>query len=646
MNLFENAAWIWCNESARADEYGEFYDSFVYHGGEISISISADSNYALYLNDVQIGCGQYADYPYDKVYDTIDLSTHCRFGKNHLAIVVWYYGIDTTSVYYPGNAGVLYDVVCDGKSLCSSGKMTMSRLSRAYRSHEKKIMTGQMGLSFFYDASEEDDWKVGSLCGFAESSIVSQILPLRPRPCKKLVLEKAKQAKIFKKISKTDVLFALECHEVGFLEIETDSDVEQVIEIAYGEHLVEGALQSKIDNRDFSVRVRVKKGKTIYRNPFRRLAAVYLKVKSEQELNGIQISIVPTVYPVKENARPLMTKTQEEIYEISVRTLKHCMHEHYEDCPWREQALYCMDSRNQMLFGYYAFGETEFPRANLQLISKDDRADDLLSICFPIKMDLVIPSFSLHWFTSCAEYMHYSGDISFLREIYPKLERVLSVFLSRLDPKTGLAMPFEGKEHWNFYEWSDGLDDKEFFSTKKGLSQTPREPHLVLNTLLSLALQRMAEISDALSVENRYAQMSEDLNVAIRAHFWSAEKKLFFDRYSNMKYSVLGNALAILCGACQAEKTPFVCEKMLKDASLTPISLSMKCFLYDALLKTDQNQYRDVILNDIEETYRPMVECGVGTVWETERGWIDFANAGSLCHGWSALPIYYYHILL
>jgi hypothetical protein len=40
-----------------------------------------------------------------------------------------------------------------------------------------------------------------------------------------------------------------------------------------------------------------------------------------------------------------------------------------------------------------------------------------------------------------------------------------------------------------------------------------------------------------------------------------------------------------------------------------------------------------------------MVEYGVGTVWETELGESDFDNAGSLCHGWSALPIYYYHIL-
>lgn len=36
------------------------------------------------------------------------------------------------------------------------------------------------------------------------------------------------------------------------------------------------------------------------------------------------------------------------------------MHEHYEDYPWREQALYAFDSRNQALYGYYAFGNYDF----------------------------------------------------------------------------------------------------------------------------------------------------------------------------------------------------------------------------------------------------------------------------------------------
>jgi hypothetical protein len=110
---------------------------------------------------------------------------------------------------------------------------------------------------------------------------------------------------------------------------------------------------------------------------------------------------------------------------------------------------------------------------------------------------------------------------------------------------------------------------------------------------------------------------------------------------------MLGNSLAVLCGACPKDLTGKLCAAMWEEGhGLTPISLSMRCFFYDACLLTDKSLYAPLILGDIARIYRPMVELGVGTVWETEMGQADFDNAGSLCHGWSALPIYYYHTLI
>jgi hypothetical protein len=635
MTELKNAKWIWHTEGAQADEYAEFYSSFAYHGGNAELLISADSNYAVYINGVLAAFGQYADYPYDKVYDAVDISSFCRVGENHLAIVVWYYGIETTSVYYPGNAAVLFELACDGKCICASSERTLSRKSLSYTHHRKKILTGQMGLSFFYDAAKEDCWTIGKLNGFTESVLVEQDLPLRKRPCEKLVLESAVVGTLCKKISETDLIFDLGVNTVGFLQIEAEADAEQTLLISYGEHLADGVVRRRIGRRDFSVEVGVPKGETIYMNPFRRLGCKFLEVQSESPLENLKISVVPTMYPVTEKERPLLTADQNEIYEACVRTLRLCMHEHYEDCPWREQALYAMDSRNQMLCGYYAFEETRFPRANLELISKDNREDGLLSICYPIKMDLVIPSFSLHYFTACAEYLRYSGDLAFLREIYPKLKSVLSVFLSKMEKDGGLILPF--KDAWNFYEWRSGLDG--------AASIDLSEPDLILNGLLSMALQKMAEISERLGIENSYRLIAEKLNAFIEKTFYDREKGVFADRTGAISYSVLGNALAILCGACGLDESKRICERMVKDDFFIPISLSMKCFFYDALLKADFSRYRTFILNDIEKYYRPMVEYGVGTVWETELGESDFDNAGSLCHGWSALPIYYYHIL-
>ena len=78
---------------------------------------------------------------------------------------------------------------------------------------------------------------------------------------------------------------------------------------------------------------------------------------------------MPAEYPLEFESEWLSCdRLMNKIYDVSKRTLHLCMHEHYEDCPQREQALYGMDSRNQMLCGYYAFGETKMPRASIELL--------------------------------------------------------------------------------------------------------------------------------------------------------------------------------------------------------------------------------------------------------------------------------------
>ena len=633
--IFGHGVWIWCNASPREDEYGEFVEDFYYWQGRALLRISADSNYAAYLNGRLAAWGQYADFPYDKVYDEVDVTEFLRPGQNRLAVLVWYYGTDTTQVYYPGNAGVLYELACEGQILCASGEKTLSRISRAYESHRKQQITGQLGFSFRYDATREDGWLTGGGAGFAPAVRVPQELPLRIRPCKKLTLLPAVTGTLCRQIDEKDVIFDLGGEQVGFLSFRFTSPCEQEIVIAYGEHLADGCVRRRIGGRDFSVAYRAKEGENIFLNPFRRLGCRYLEIRSQEPLTVDEMSIVPTMYPLEETKRPPMTDIQNKIYEMCVETLKLCMHEHYEDCPWREQALYTMDSRNQMLCGYYAFGEFEFPRACLQLISRDKREDGLLSICYPMKRDLVIPSFTLHYLTECREYLDYSGDVEFLREIYPRLVSCLKPFEDRR--KDGLVLPFEGENDWNFYEWRPGLD---------GAGADPETPDLILNCLMSLALGNLAEIAGRLGVENQYAYQAQQLNARIGEVFREESGGRFYDDPKHRRGSQLGNALAVLCGAADGPKAGEVCERLLNDGTLTPLSLSMQCFKYDAWLKVDRQQYAPVILAEIERIYLPMVTSGSTTVWETELGEADFEQAGSLCHGWSAMPVYYYHRLL
>ena len=193
--ILEKSDWIWSNSNPDCDEYGEFIDEFISNEGKVLFYISADSNYTAYLNGEIIAFGQYADFPYDKVYDCIDITEYCKAGNNRLAIRVWYYGLETTQVYCRGNAGLLYCVAVGDNILCNSGEKTLSRMSNAYMNHRKQIITSQLGYGFGYDASKEDDWINCSEDGFKPAVIVEQNLPLRERPCDRLKMQDAVFAK-------------------------------------------------------------------------------------------------------------------------------------------------------------------------------------------------------------------------------------------------------------------------------------------------------------------------------------------------------------------------------------------------------------------------------------------------------------------
>ena len=646
---FDYSAWIWCNREAAADEYGEFYSKFEYRGEDrVRAVISADSNYAIYINGKLATEGQYADYPYDKVYDEVDLTDFCRRGENHLAIVAWYYGLPSCSTYYLGQAALRFAVWDGDTCVCISGSATQSRLSRAYRQHVGQIITGQLGLTFAYDATAEDGWMEGRGADMNNSCLIRYTPKLRPRPCKKLDRMPVVGATEIKRLDDGAILYDLGREEVGFLTLDIHSKIDQELIISYGEHIVDGRVRRKIGSRDFSVTYRAKQGGNGYTNPFRRLGCRYLEISAEDPtaLTVVQLGIIPTMYPLTEQTPPQnMSDVQKQIYDTCIRTLRLCMHEHYEDCPWREQSLYAMDSRNQIISGYHAFAEYEFPRANLELIAHDNREDGLLAICYPSSFQLAIPSFSLHFITEAQEYLAYTGDKDFLSAVYPKMQSVLEVFLGLVE--NGVAKSFisgGNPRYWNFYEWRPGLSG----SLSKNEDKTAQTPDLILNTLIICSLERMAWVARELGMEDvakDYDAKRAAMIPTVRDYFRREDLGVFVNRADRDQYSQLGNSLAILAGLVEGEDAKALAEKILSDDDMTPISLSMQCFKYDALLKVSE-EYKDFILEDIEKIYVPMLDGGTGTVWETEVGEADFGRAGSLCHGWSAMPVYYYHKLL
>ena len=631
-----DSKWIWADTEPKKDSYAEFVDTFNFSGDSARLLISADSNYTVYINGRFVDSGQYPDFPYYKVYDNIDITSYCVRGKNTFAVIVWYYGQKNMS-YFPGNAALRYELYDGGQLACCSEAKTQSRLSPSYKNGYNKVITGQLGFSFLYDSTKEDEWKSGLLNGFKSSVVVNQNLPMFERPVHKLTVGKRRDSIVLKNDENRHFLIDIGSEEVGYLTLRLHSQIRQKLVVAYGEHIIDGCVRRMIGTRDFSVEVVVGEGVTDYTNYFRRLGLRYLEIFAESELELEYASVLPCFYPLKKVKKSFADPLIQRIYDVSVRTLELCMHDHYEDCPWREQALYAMDSRNQILCGYYAFDEYRFPRANLYLMSKDNRADGLLSICTPSGEDLTIPSFSLHYYNEVYEYTKYSGDLTLAREIMPKLRSVLDTFLNHME--NGLIPTFTQECHWNFYEWADDLSGKLHRTDNKSLEAA-------LNCMLSLALDRMHKICEMLGEPSDYKSIADRLNNKIVEVFYDHEHQLFVNRAGEHKYSELVNSLAVLCGAAKDEKADKIAEIMTGENALTKATLSMACFKYDALLMIDKDKYKDYILNDIRVKYKKMLDLGATSFWETEKGDSDFSNAGSLCHGWSAMPVYYFSILL
>lgn len=268
-------------------------------------------------------------------------------------------------------------------------------------------------------------------------------------------------------------------------------------------------------------------------------------------------------------------------------------------------------------------------------MSKDRRGDGLLSICFPCGVNLTIPSFTLYYFLAVREYIDFTGDKSLAEDVYEKLCNILNaVFSNMLD---GLVVRWSGKQYWNFYEWTNVMSGN--------LRQIDEPlPDVMINALTVMALDNFEKICAYVKKPYKYADLRHNLSNNILKTYYDRDKKRFFFSEDNRVYTELANALCVLCDIAPPQDAKDIC-RALADGEMDACTLSMRVFKYDALLKTDCGQYARTVLDEIRRDYSKMLDAGSTTVWETMEGAAAFSEAGSLCHGWSAMPAYYFRRL-
>lgn len=724
MQLSQGSKWIWAKSCPyEVNCYCEFADRFNVErpDSQVFIRISADSQYALWINGKFADCGQYSDFPEDKIYDTIDITKFISVGENELRILAYYQGT-STSTYKAGAAGIIYDVLCENRALTFSSSNTLSRVASEYKNGPVELVSPQSSYTFYYNASQrgQNAW--------TESAVIFNNAKLSPRPISKLKIKKRADATIvsqgfffyhpafeqeipavkmqkaflssarmseitvnacgepFKlsvrnpficKIDSTSpehigeqgvyVVIDLNREEVGFFDIDIEASKGTKILIGYGEHLDDLRIRTSVGGRAFAAEFICNAGRNRFTQYIKRIGARYITLYIESfDFALYYAGLKPCEYPfIARGKFSCSDLLHNKIYETCLRTLVLSAHEHYEDCPWREQALYAMDSRSQILCGYYAFGEYDMARESIRLLSGGLRDDGLLELCAPAKVNVTIPSFSLIWILEFYEYVMYSGDVAFAGEMWPCAEKIIRTFWRNAKGRD-LQAPMNEPGYWNFYEWSQGLSDG--FSVNLRNKNDYRNFDGPLSVFYILALDAMIKIAKFLYSHTKTLTDSNGnlhdvdfvekiswcellLNGAKNAFhdtFWDSEVGAYCSYVVNaekLHFSELMNSLALYAGLVPDKYTKRVADILSEKADCSPalikITLSHAIFKYEALLGLGED-YTDYVIGDIADKWGNMLLSGATSFWETVGGAWDFDCAGSLCHGWSATPIIVY----
>ena len=678
MNPFVKAKRIWGYPSEKPNQYALFHNKFnlkeIPHNAILRIRV--DNRYSVTLNGEWIPAQQYSDYDFYPVYDEIELTPSLfKIGENTLDILA-YCQNESSSTYRKGEPSLIFEMYADGDIIAYSCKETQVTTDTGFQNGEVEKITVQLSYSFRYNTRNTQ----------TPEYVNATVLPERemsyhPRPIPQLTVGEPISAKItaqgvfldsnqkksgksiytdflstrkYEDMSKDpnalpsesginlksddgDGIYAivdLGCESSGYLLLDVEVREDCRIVCGYGEHLDDLRVRSLINERNFAFVIDAVKGRNKIFWPIKRLGGRYFQIHAVcKEITLYYAGLRSVDYPYPETKTPDgLNIFQKHIYDTAVKTLRLCSHEHYEDTPWREQALYAMDSRNQMLFSYDAFGETNFAKENLRLMALGQKSHGLLELCSPAELDdkVCIPCFSLVWICALREYFERTEDTEFIREMLPYAMRIFG-FFERYKNKHGLVRNPEG--FWNFYEWAHKMTGKD------GAYDSP------LNAFYLMALRSYESLSHAIGEDNEgISSKIKAVETAYVRTFFSEEKQAYrLSTYEDRQeiYPELVQALSVLAGVCNEPKLRENILKRLAKGEFSPsATLSHRIYCYQALMTIPD--MKEHIIRDVDTHWFKMLMNGATSFWETERGSYDFKYAGSLCHGWSAVPIWVY----
>ncbi len=311
------------------------------------------------------------------------------------------------------------------------------------------------------------------------------------------------------------------------------------------------------------------------------------------------------------------------LMEPGWRTVSLCAQDILMSDAYYEQMQYVGDCKVHNLAILYLSGNDDLVRNQLKQTDWSRIPEGLTLACYPNEFHLVIPYYSLVWIEMINDYMMWSGDHQFVRELEPGIHDVLEWFATRME-ENGMLGPLEW---WNYVDWSPGFPNGVPPGIENGQSA-------LFSLEYANALQKASEIcmfTGNTSMAENYNRRADKILSSVNEHCFDSKKGLYAETPEMKDFSQHTNILAILSGAVKEKEATLVMEKVLEDTTLHEVALFFRYYLLEALNRSGMvDQFKKEI-----QPWFEMITLGLTTFTEIPVTW---ERQRSDCHPWSTGP--------
>ncbi|MDR0792322.1 MAG: alpha-L-rhamnosidase N-terminal domain-containing protein [Chitinophagaceae bacterium] len=316
------------------------------------------------------------------------------------------------------------------------------------------------------------------------------------------------------------------------------------------------------------------------------------------------------------------------ILTVGWRTARLCAQETYTDCPYYEQLQYFGDTRIQEMVSLYNTSDDRLVRNAINDGRQSIVSDGITMSRYPSNLHQYIPPFSIWWIGMIHDYWMHRSDNAFVAQQLPYVRLILNYYEQHLKADASLSyIPY-----WFFTDWS--------FSNGGEPPRTPDGQSSIQDLHFLTGLQLAAEMEQSLGMPafaDKYNEIAARIKAGFKAKYWDANRKLFADTPEKKSFSQHANIMAILTNVVEGQEAADLMTRILQEKDLTQATIYFSYYLNQALNKAGMgNQYLDRL-----DIWRTQLANGLTTWAESPE------PSRSDCHAWGASPnIEFYRIVL